>query len=202
MTRDDLRHHQARSHSRVRSHRPGPVAGVVALAMTMVALGATAAPMGVAAEATSAQATPSTGLLTAVGVFAQVGQDQVVFQFDGSDLPTANVRVVPKPVHADPSDAVVPVAGTVVVQVTMTPASAVDASKPGAPATYTGPTRITLNGASVTEVVESGDFEGVLNWSIGLTELVPFVTTTATSPNRIVINFDHPGVGANPNFTG
>ena len=126
--------------------------------------------------------TPVTALLQTVGVFSQAGYDQVVFQFSNA-LPQYTVQVVSPPLSADPSGKPITIAGSVVVQVTMTPASGFDQTPPGTQV-YTGPTDITFNGASVMQVVERGDFEGVLSWYIGLRQPVP----TA----------DHHGLGSEP----
>jgi hypothetical protein len=172
-------------------------------ALTAVVSVSTLALVGWApAVATSAAAAPpATSLLTAVGVFAQSGHDQVVFQFSNA-VPGYTITSVSAPIHADPSDKVVPVQGNAFMKVTMKPASGVDLTQPDAPKTYTGPTAITLNGKAVVQVVEVGDFEGVLTWVVGLTEQVPFVAVTATNPARIAIDFQDPtAVTANPSFT-
>ena len=191
----------ARTHLRGRStRRPwrGLAATATLLTITMAALVGWAPALGASPAATP----PTAALLEAVGVFAQSGHDQVVFQFT-DNVPGYKLTVVSKPIHADPSDQVVPIAGNAVVQVTMSPASGVDLTKPDAPRTYTGPTRITLNGKAVVEVVQTGDFEGVLTWDVGLTEQVPFVALTATNPARLAIDFQDPSeVTANPTFTG
>jgi len=155
------------------------------------------------AVATSGAATPPTSsLLTAVGVFAQSGHDQVVFQFSNV-VPGYTITSVSEPILADPSDKVVPVEGDAFVKVTMRPASGVDLTEPDAPRTYTGPTTITLDGKAVVQVVEVGDFEGVLTWAVGLTEPVPYVAVTAAGPARLAIDFQDPSaVTANPSFTG
>ena len=125
-------------------------------------------------------------------MFSQAGYDQVVFQFSNA-LPQYTVQVVSPPLSADPSGKPITIAGSVVVEVTMTPASGFDQTPPGTQV-YTGPTDITFNGASVMEVVERGDFEGVLTWYIGLRQPVPRLTTTASDPSRIAIDFAHPPV--------
>ncbi len=75
---------------------------------------------------------------------------------------------VDPPVLADPSGQVVPVSGNAVLQLVMSNASGVDLSVDPPVQTYTGPTRIEANLPNVVEVVETGDFESVLSWAIGV----------------------------------
>ena len=181
---------------------------VLVAALVLVGLSSPASPAttttSTAAPTTTAapSGTPVTALLQAVGVFSQAGYDQVVFQFSNA-LPQYTVQVVSPPLSADPSGKPITIAGSVVVQVTMTPASGFDQTPPGTQV-YTGPTDITFNGASVMQVVERGDFEGVLSWYIGLRQPVPRLTTTASDPSRIAIDFAHPPVtpSSGPTFTG
>jgi hypothetical protein len=62
-------------------------------------------------------------------------------------------------------------------------------------ATYTGPKQITPTGTQhVKELVQTGDFEGVLSWVIGLDGKRPFSAATATLPGpqartRLAIRF-------------
>jgi hypothetical protein len=165
---------------------------VVALAVATATLALPAASAGGSG--------PNTALLTAVRATPGATSDQVVFEFSNLQ-PGHQLTVVTKPIHADPSDAVIPIAGTFVVQVRMEPASGI---APDATPTYTGPTSITVNGASVVAVVQVGDFEDVLTWDVGLTQQVAFSAATLTEPNRLVVEFAHPAVTprGGPNFTG
>jgi hypothetical protein len=174
--------------------------GVATAVLAMVVL-VVSAPIGAADTTTTTVHTPPPTSLTGVGVSAQAGYDQVVFEFAGQ-VPGATVSVVSAPIVADASGQVVPVAGTAFVQITLKPSSGVDLTAPGAPRTYTGPTRIALHGASIVEVVQTGDFEGVLTWVVGLTTAVPFTTVTAAAPARLAVDFQHPATSTNPSFTG
>lgn len=106
--------------------------------------------------------------LTAVRVACHGGAGgtftRVVFEF-ASGVPGYAVRYVGKPITEDGSGRDVTVSGDAVLSVRMESASGVDAD---GTATYTGPTRIAGPGTSVREVVRTGDFEGVLNWVIGV----------------------------------
>jgi hypothetical protein len=94
---------------------------------------------------------------------------RVLFEFkDG--VPGYDVKYISRPVKEDASGQDVTVAGDAVLSVVMKAASGTDLN--GA-ATYHGPARV--NGAgSVTEVVRTGDSEGVLSWAIGLRSKLPF----------------------------
>jgi hypothetical protein len=57
----------------------------------------------------------------------------------------------------------------------------------GAPS-YTGPKRIAATGAHhMTEVVETGDFEAVVTWVIGLDSMRPVGLEASGSPHRLVV---------------
>ena len=79
-----------------------------------------------------------------------------------------HAEFVDPPILADPSGQVVPVSGNVVLQLVMSNASGVDLSVDPPVQTYTGPTRIEASLPNVVEVVETGDFEAVLSWAIGV----------------------------------
>lgn len=126
--------------------------------------------------------------ITAVRAARHEGFDRVVFEFDGA-LPGYEVRYVDKPVTEDGSGNEVTVDGGFVVTVRMTPASAVRFTDDGYQEIYTGPDRIPGPGATVTEVVEAGDFEGQATWAVGLADRVDFAVSTLESPSRLVIDF-------------
>jgi len=78
--------------------------------------------------------------------------------------------------------------------VRMEPASGFDLNSGEGVLVYKGPKRLDASGAGATvvqEVVRTGDFEAVLNWAIGLEAKVPFRVTTATSPARLIVDFDN-----------
>jgi hypothetical protein len=112
---------------------------------------------------------------------------------------------VDPPVLADPSGQPVAVAGNAVLQIVMSNASGVDLSVNPPETTYTGPTRIEADLPNVVEVVETGDFESVLSWAIGVRSGAGGGTTQVlTSPTRVIVDIPHvvtPVVAA-PSFTG
>lgn len=130
--------------------------------------------------------------LTDVQVARHEGYDRVVFTFS-NHVPGYQVGYIAKPVKADGSGDVVPVNGNYVVGVRMDPASGVDlTSDPkGYTETYTGPKRIHAGTPEITEVVETGDFEAVLNWAIGTQDKVNFRVLVLDSPARLVVDLQN-----------
>lgn len=123
---------------------------------------------GTTGAASTRQAQPA-ALLTKVGVTTVACRDSVTFTFkqSGSAAPSCKIGYKPGPFTQDGSGQPVAVGGTAFVTVRCEPAYGYDFST-GNP-TYTGPKSIKPMGAKhVREVVETGDFEGVLNWVIGL----------------------------------
>ena len=79
------------------------------------------------------------------------------------------------------SGAPVNVAGSAFVVVRCSPAYGYDFET--GTTTYTGPKSIAPNGTHhVRNVVETGDFEGVVTWVIGLDAQRPFLVTTPNAP--------------------
>jgi hypothetical protein len=125
-------------------------------------------------------------LLTNVSVKHLAGFDQVVFEFSA---PIANyhVRYVPLPVKQDPSDNTVVLQGDSALQVSLG-ATGIDQSVTPSKQTYTAPQRIAVDGGAVTEVVQTGDFEAVSNWVIGVRGKPDFRVTAQSGPARLVID--------------
>ena len=128
-----------------------------------------------------------TALLTGVRAARHDGYDRVVFEFRDA-LPGYDVRYTARPVREDGSGTVVSVDGSAVLQVRMDRALDADLSKPSAPPTYTGPTRIAPEASEVVQLVRTGGFEGVLTWVVGLRDRVPFRVSTLDSPPRLVVD--------------
>lgn len=128
------------------------------------------------------------GQLVDVRVGVHSGFDRVVLEF-ADDVPGYTVKYVELPVIEDGSgDSVdLPDAETA-VQIVLTPASGWDMEK-GEP-TYTGPKTVTNDkAAEITGVVNSGDFEAILSWAVGLRSEVPFKVATLDNPARLVVDF-------------
>ncbi len=134
-------------------------------------------------------------LLTAVRTGAHRCYDRVVFEFRP---PSSGARLGfrleyrPPPFTNDPQGDRVNVAGDAFVVVHLEPASGADLSKSNAPQTYTGPTAINPQGTRyVVQLKETGDFEAVMTWVIGLRSQRPFTARILRSPQseRLVIDF-------------
>jgi hypothetical protein len=138
---------------------------------------------------TTAVSTPPGGraLLTGVSVAAHPGFDRIVFEFSG-DGPGYLVRYIDRPVQEDPSGKAVTVAGDAVLEVHMEHASGVDLSGGMARPTYNGPHRIAGPGPAVAEIVDAGDFEGVLRWVAGTHGKPAFKVSTLSGPTRVVVD--------------
>jgi hypothetical protein len=127
-----------------------------------------------------------TALLGAVRAAAQEGFDRITFEFVNR-LPGYTVGYGRRPVLQDGSGNEVAVEGAAVLTVAMTPASGFDLSGGGRP-TYTGPDRIRPPTSTLVEVVQAGDFEGVLTWVAGVSTDAGFKVSTLESPPRLVVD--------------
>jgi|GEM_PF-1506596 len=111
-------------------------------------------------------------LLTEVETGLHAGYDRVTFRFrDG--VPGYEVSYEEGPITESGSGAEVSVEGDAVVVVRMRLASGRERTGAGEP-TYTGPDRLSGAGTfAMTEVVRTGDFEGVLSWVVGVRDESP-----------------------------
>lgn len=133
----------------------------------------------------SVAVTHPTAHLVAVRAARQETVDRVVFEFSDR-VPGYKVAYGKKPLVGT-SGKEVPLAGSAALVVHMEQASGFNLDT-GTP-TYSGPQRLAAAGTrAVTEVVHVEDFEGVLNWAIGLNGEVPFRVSTLVSPPRMVVD--------------
>jgi hypothetical protein len=148
--------------------------------------------VGAATTPVEAAATGSdTALLERIAVGRHEGYDRVVFQFQNG-LPGYKVEYVQPPLKEDGSGKPVSVKGSAIVSVRMEPASGFDLNTGEGVLVYKGAKQIdgTSAGTSVVQqLVRTGDFEAVLSWAIGLSDRVDFRVTTATSPDRLIVDF-------------
>jgi len=145
-------------------------------------------PLPVPATPVASPAASATALLTNVHETGDRCVDHVVFDFTGKTAgpPGYVLTYTTSPVTADASGAQVNVAGNAVVLVKIQPGSTFD-FEAGRP-TYTGPKRIAVTGANhVRELVQTGDFEGVLTWAIGLDTKRPFSVQATATPKQLVV---------------
>lgn len=140
---------------------------------------------GASTSPVSAPVSPRT-LLRMLRVAAQPNADRVVFEFEGG-LPGYRIGYVDPPITADASGETVKVDGEAYVQVIMESASRADITGEQVREVYTGPDRVSGDTLNVTEVVATGDFEGVLTWVIGVRSKTGFRVSTLQDPSRLVI---------------
>jgi hypothetical protein len=127
-------------------------------------------------------------LLTAARLAGHPGYDRFVLEFDDV-VPGYEVRYVDGPVIADPSGETVVVRGDHALAIRLEPSSGYDMRNDPAGPSYTGPTRIRAASTTVVrEAVETGDFEGVLQWVLGIDGEQPFLVTELSSPPRLVVD--------------
>lgn len=115
--------------------------------------------------------------------------DVITFTFAATtaDAPGYRVEYRPGPVIRDPSGETETVAGSAYLFVRFEPAYGYDINT--GQSTYTGPKRLPTTGALyVKDVVETGDFEAVVNWVIGVDQMRDYtVSTTGTSTRTVTI---------------
>jgi hypothetical protein len=119
----------------------------------------------------------------------------VAFDFttDENGKPKCTIEYAEPPFTMDGSGEPVTVAGSAFVQVRCEPAYGYDFET--GEITYSGPKRIAATGTQhVRELVQAGDFEGVVTWLIGLDGPQPFTAATAAvvgpqARTRLTIRF-------------
>ena len=111
---------------------------------------------------------PGPNLLLNVTTQHQAGVDTVEFTFTGP-VENYHVRYITPPLTNAASGEAIDLLGDNVLEIS-TPGSGTDNLSSPPRQMYTGPTRIGIvtTGGSVVELVQNGDFEGVLNWGVGV----------------------------------
>jgi len=132
-------------------------------------------------------ATQQSALLTKVSTQSDKCVDHVIFDYTGkgTDPPGYTLTYGTPPFAQDGSGAPVPVAGNAFIVVKVQPGYGYDFEI--GTATYTGPKSITVTGNHVRQVVETGDFEGILTWVIGLSGKRPFLVQATGTPRRQLV---------------
>jgi hypothetical protein len=151
------------------------------LVLLVLALIAASAPA--VAQAESAAPAPAP-LLTGVRAAHQPGFDRVVFDFYGG-LPSASSARYVDALLGDASGLPVYVAGRAILQVTFR-----DARGHKLDGTDTSPNRTAFPLPNVLTVVQSGDFEGVVTYGIGLAAKQSYRVFTLSNPSRVVVDID------------
>ena len=132
-----------------------------------------------------------TALLERIDIGRHDGFDRVVFRFRGADVPGYRVGFVNRPLSEDGSGADVPIEGGAIIGVRLDPASGFDLNDGEGKLVYAGPKRISgaqFGTQAITELARTGDFEGVLQWAIGLDHGGDFRVLRLSSPARLVVD--------------
>lgn len=159
----------------------------------------TSAPPSTAVPVAPPISTPAVdprGHLTAVRAAAsadQAGGSRVVFEFDAV-VPGYKIDYVQRPVTEDGSGDEVAVEGAALLEVRFENAAGARLEGEKVVRTYTGPDRVKASGGGVvSEVVDAGDFEGLVTWIVGLRQRVPALSvSTLQGPSRLVIDVPAP----------
>jgi hypothetical protein len=159
--------------------------------MRLLPMRALVAATGVALLAPVVATTPAsavtTSTLVAIRAAHHPGYDRLVFEFRGPVPASRQVRYVSQ-VRGDPSDLPVPIVGSAKLLVVMRPAQG---HNEAGQVTY-GATRRTYALPNIIQVVNSGDFEAVLSFGVGLARREPFKVFTLRNPSRVVIDIRTP----------
>jgi hypothetical protein len=160
------------------------------LVRTVVVTSLAAIVLALAAAPAGAQSAPT---LVAVRAGRHPGFDRVVFEFRGGGVPSHRVRYVDRLVQ-DGSGDTVSVAGAADLEVVFQGANAHDDS--GAPTV--SPRRFSPGLAAVKEVAQTGDFEAVVGYGIGIESRRPLKLSTLSGPSRLVVDVSTTGAGGSP----
>lgn len=135
------------------------------------------------------QAGTTRAYLKAVRVAGQAGFDRVVFETEDAH-PGYAVRTATRPITEDGSGKPVMVEGAALLEVRLENAATARVEGSTVTVVYQGAKRVEATGTGiVAEVVDIGDFEGVVTWIIGLERSPASVrVTTLANPNRLVID--------------
>jgi hypothetical protein len=145
-------------------------------------------PIPVPATPVTSPPTTTASLLTNVKQVGDNCVDHVVFDFvtKGAGLPGYTITYADPPFTSDGSGAPVDVPGKAFIKVRIEPGYGYDFVN-GKP-TYLGSKSIRVTDANhVQSIVETGDFEGVLNWVIGLDGKRPFSVQATALPRRQLV---------------
>jgi hypothetical protein len=157
------------------------------LVRTLVVSSLAALVLALAAAPAGAQSAPT---LVAVRAAHHTGFDRVVFEFRGGAVPRHRVAYVSQLVE-DGSGKPVSVAGAADLEVVFQGANAHDSS--GKPTV--SPRRFTTGLPAVKEIAQTGDFEAVVSYGIGVDVRRPIQVSTLANPSRLVIDVSTAGAG-------
>jgi hypothetical protein len=137
------------------------------------------APYGVLRRVETAAAAATSG----------AGYDRVVFEFTGDSVPGYSIQYTTAPVRSCGSGDPVPVAGTQRLVVRFEPARAHDEQGNAAPIARQLAPR--LPAVAVQEMKLVCDFEGQVEWVLGLATRAPYRVSELAGPARLVLDVRH-----------
>ena len=164
--------------TRTRSRRGTLRTALVAVAALPLTLAGSAV-----ASAGSGAAPPATPQLVGVRASSHAGFDRVVWEFRGGLPATRTVKEVTT-LMSDGEGAPVRIAGASILQVTMFQANGHDENT----GTDTSPARLAPAMHNVAEIVQSGDFEAVVSYGVGLVKDQPYTLSALANPSRVVLD--------------
>jgi hypothetical protein len=135
----------------------------------------------------------ATGILVNVRIARHIDYDRITFEFRDDGRPPYRVEYVQPPIIADASGEEVDIGGEAFLRLRMEPAAAHDPIS-GAQ-TYLGTRELRSDLPSLVEAEQTGDFEGVLQWVLGVTEETDFRVVALDDPFRIAVDVKHPTTG-------
>jgi Sporulation and spore germination len=138
--------------------------------------------LATAGAASAAPAQVSTPTLVGIRAAHHPTFDRIVFDFQGGLPAGRQAEYVPELI-GDASGLPVPVAGRAILRVRFEPAQAhTEAGNP------TAPNRVAFALPNIITAVQSGDFEGVTSYGIGVASRQSFTMFTLTGPDRVVVD--------------
>ena len=147
-----------------------------------------------AAAPAGAQSTPT---LVAVRAGRHAGFDRVVFEFRGGVPSTRRIRYVDQ-LTEDASGEPVSLAGGADLEVVFDGANAHDDG--GRPTV--SPRRFSPGFTALREVAQTGDFEAVVSYGLGVDRQRPFKVSTLGGPSRLVIDIQTSASGGTGTVDG
>ena len=164
------------------------------LVRTLVVTSLAAVVLAMAAAPAGAQSAPT---LVDVRAGRHPGFDRVVFEFRGGAVPQHRVTYVQQ-LTEDGSGKPVSVAGAADLEVVFHGANAHDDG--GTPTV--GPRRFPTGLPAVKEVAQTGDFEAVVGYGIGIDRRRPIKVSTLSNPSRLVVDVSTAGAGGSAGTGG
>jgi hypothetical protein len=164
------------------------------LVRTLVVTSLAAVVLAIAAAPAGAQSAPT---LVDVRAGHHPGFDRVVFEFRGGAVPRHRVGYVDQLVE-DGSGKPVEVAGAADLEVVFHGANA--HGDDGTPTV--SPRRFSTGLPAVKEIAQTGDFEAVVGYGIGIDRRRPIKVSTLSNPSRLVVDVSTAGAGGSTGTGG